>query len=320
MVNYSQINIEVIKDKIESLLRSTGRENIEKVINWLDSHNFYTVPASVIHHNNFEGGLAKHSLEVCEEAIKLNETENLPMSSVIICSLLHDVCKHDNYFINSNGEPAVDIDNKKKHGHGRRSMFIVKRGCLLPLNYDEEMAIWWHMGEYEVSKDRFPDEYKESMDIPLCKLIQKADSIASYKANNANSPECEYNREYTPDYISALKENEIFVFGSNIHGQHGGGAAYCAYKNFDAEWGVGEGLTGKCYALPTMEGGVDYIGEKVLAFLDCAKEHPELKFYVTPIACGIAGFKEEEIAPLFKDAIALQNVILPKSFVDILTK
>ena len=132
--------------------------------------------------------------------------------------------------------------------------------------------------------------------------------------------ECEYNREYTPDHITSLKENEIFVFGSNIHGMHGGGAAYFATKHFDAEWGVGEGLTGKCYALPTMEGGVDYIGEKVKRFLECAKEHPELKFYVTPVACGIAGFCVEEIAPLFRDAIALTNVILPKSFVDILAE
>ena len=55
----------------------------------------------------------------------------------------------------------------------------------------------------------------------------------------------EYSREYTPNFITALKDNEIFVFGSNIRGMHAGGAARVAWQKFDAEWGVGEGLTGK---------------------------------------------------------------------------
>lgn len=125
-----------------------------------------------------------------------------------------------------------------------------------------------------------------------------------------------YHREYTPEFITELKPNEIFVFGSNIHGMHGGGAAAIAFRKFGAEWGVGEGLTGQCYALPTMEGGVDYIAEKVENFIACAKEHPELKFYVTKIACGIAGFSIEEIGPLFADAIPMENVILPREFVE----
>ena len=130
----------------------------------------------------------------------------------------------------------------------------------------------------------------------------------------------EYNREYTPEFITELKTNEIFVFGSNIRGFHGGGAARIANKKFGAEWGVGEGLTGQCYALPTMEGGVDYIAGKVQNFLVCAKTHSELKFYVTKIACGIAGFTVAEIGPLFSDAIMLENVILPKEFVEVIEK
>lgn len=81
-----------------------------------------------------------------------------------------------------------------------------------------------------------------------------------------------YDREYTPEFITELKTNEIFVFGSNIRGFHGGGAARIANKKFGAEWGVGEGLTGKCYALPTMEGGVDYIAEKVRSFFGVCQD------------------------------------------------
>ena len=127
-----------------------------------------------------------------------------------------------------------------------------------------------------------------------------------------------YNREFTSDFITELKPNEIFVFGSNIGGFHGGGAARVAHKRFGAEWGVGEGITGQCYALPTMEGGVDYIAGTVNAFIACAKQHPELKFLVTKVACGIAGFRIEEIAPLFADAISMENVILPKAFVEVI--
>ena len=124
-----------------------------------------------------------------------------------------------------------------------------------------------------------------------------------------------YSRPFTPEFITSLQPNEIFVFGSNIRGMHGGGAARVANMKFGAEWGVGEGITGQCYALPTMEGGVDYIAGKVQNFIACAKAHPELKFFVTKIACGIAGFTIEEIGPLFADAIDMENVILPKEFV-----
>ena len=125
-----------------------------------------------------------------------------------------------------------------------------------------------------------------------------------------------YNREYTPDRISELKENEIFVFGSNLAGAHGGGAARLAYERFGAVWGEGVGLHGQTYAIPTMQGGVDTIKPYVDAFIRFAKEHNRLTFLVTRIGCGIAGFRDEEIAPLFADAVDVENVILPKSFVE----
>ena len=125
--------------------------------------------------------------------------------------------------------------------------------------------------------------------------------------------------EFTPEFIRTLNENEIFAFGSNLLGQHGGGAARIAHNNFGAEWGVGVGLTGQCYAIPTMHGGVDAIAPYVDEFIEFARNNKDLKFLVTRIGCGIAGFRDEEIAPLFKNALNEQNIILPKSFYNILT-
>ena len=121
----------------------------------------------------------------------------------------------------------------------------------------------------------------------------------------------------TPSQIYSLAPNEIFVFGSNAHGMHMGGAARVAYNEFGAEWGNGEGLQGHSYALPTMEGD-DCTKKAVVHFFECAKGHPELKFFVTLVGCGIAGYTPEEIAPLFKDASKLENVYLPVSFWKIL--
>ena len=122
-------------------------------------------------------------------------------------------------------------------------------------------------------------------------------------------------RRVASDRIAELGENEIFVFGSNIQGSHGGGAAWFAYKNLGAEWGVGEGLTGRCYALPTMEGEAS-LKKAVDHFISCAKEHPELTFLVTAVGCGIAGYTPNEVAPLFKEALALENVYLPEVFIN----
>ena len=129
-----------------------------------------------------------------------------------------------------------------------------------------------------------------------------------------------YNREFTPEWIKDLSENEVFVFGSNLGGFHGGGAARVAMNRFGAVWGQGVGLQGQSYAIPTMQGGVETIAPYVDEFIAFAREHSELKFLVTPIGCGIAGFTIDEIAPLFADAIDDENVILPEGFVKVIEK
>jgi len=118
----------------------------------------------------------------------------------------------------------------------------------------------------------------------------------------------------TPDFITELRSDEIFVFGSNLAGSHGGGAAYVAWRKFGAIMGQGVGLQGQSYGIPTMQGGVETIRPYVDEFITFAKAHPELYFYVTRIGCGIAGFRDEEIAPLFTAARGVSNICLPESF------
>lgn len=122
-----------------------------------------------------------------------------------------------------------------------------------------------------------------------------------------------------PSVIYSLAPNEIFVFGSNALGMHHAGAARVAYNEFGAEWGNGEGLQGQSYSIPTMEGEHN-TKLAIMRFTQYAREHPELKFLVTPVGCGIAGNTPEEIAPMFKDAAYLENVYLPISFWKVLMK
>ena len=126
------------------------------------------------------------------------------------------------------------------------------------------------------------------------------------------------NNRFTPNHITELKDSEIFVFGSNLEGMHGGGAARLAYNRFGAIWGQGVGLQGQSYGIPTMHGGVDVIQPYVDEFIEFAEAHPEYQFLVTKIGCGIAGFTEEEIAPMFKEAVDIKNISLPRSFFELL--
>ena len=132
---------------------------------------------------------------------------------------------------------------------------------------------------------------------------------------NNNSMDDKMKKErVTPEWIDTLADNEVFVFGSNLAGMHGGGAARVARLRFGAVMGQGVGLQGQSYAIPTMQGGVETIRPYVDEFVDFARTHPEKRFLVTPIGCGIAGFEPEDIAPLFAAARNVDNIALPESF------
>lgn len=127
---------------------------------------------------------------------------------------------------------------------------------------------------------------------------------------------------FTPDYIDRLLPNQIFVFGSNTLGYHTGGASGTARKKFGAVWGQTEGLQGQSYAIPVDFGkGIrkdTEVKASVEKFIEFAKQNENLFFFVTRIGCGIGGYRDNEMAQFFKQALEVNNICLPKSFVDAL--
>ena len=129
----------------------------------------------------------------------------------------------------------------------------------------------------------------------------------------------QYAKEYhgnrvTPEYIDHLAPNEVFVFGSNVNGNHNGGAALHALHLFGAIMGQGEGIQGNSYAIPTTGISYDELGEAICRFTEFAAQHPETHFYVTRIGCGNAGYSVKEVAPHFKRCMLMENVSLPEDF------
>lgn len=182
-----------MKEEFIQLLKSTNRTGVDSLLKYLEESDFYTAPASSIHHMNIESGLLQHSLNVCKVALKTRTlmldlypqlSELLPQDSVIIAALLHDICKTNIYTLNSryqyNKKYTVDY-SKFPLGHGEKSVIILLRNGL-ELTDDEIIAIRWHMTAWEIpfqsieAKNNFNTAKKLS---PLLTLIQTADSLAS---------------------------------------------------------------------------------------------------------------------------------------------
>lgn len=126
-------------------------------------------------------------------------------------------------------------------------------------------------------------------------------------------------KRFTPDKVERLSNCEIFVFGSNLEGRHMGGAARFASEMFGAEWGVGDGPTGQCYAIPTMHGGLEDIRPYAQKFIAYAKAHPMNRFLLTRVGCGIAGFKDSDMAQLFEDVLDIPNIAYPRQWLPYMT-
>ena len=148
----------------------------------------------------------------------------------------------------------------------------------------------------------FMEEWKKQKQILEEELIKQSEASGNVSANRI-----------TPEHITRLGNNEIFVFGSNALGRHSGGAARAARNNFGAIMGQGHGLQGKSYAIDSMS-GIPAMQKDINDFCEFAKANTQMHFLVTPIGCGIAGYCAEEIAPLFSECTQLENISLPSSF------
>lgn len=203
-------------------------------------------------------------------------------------------------------EPRTDLSNEE-------ILHLVEK-----LNLLDEWKDLDYCDVQEPEEEPLPDDIQQGGALPFDVEVEESPAPVKEEAEapaSDNARQLDKNRiRVASDRIEALGDNEIFVFGSNIAGKHVGGAARQAYQKFGAEWGVGTGPTGKCYAIPTMHGGIEIVAPYVNAFIQYAAEHPELRFLVTKVGCGVAKFHPNQIAPLFAQAVDLPNVYLPAEF------
>ena len=229
------------------------------------------------------------------------------------------------------GDAVREADMRASlHGYGRgllESLLEEPGREGHPLHAPDVQARWWH--RYKAFMEPAPGKDADYMSLgeEFGRLVKDLHAdremrpcLRRYVSRHSRAKVAvtNYRPPYTPDAISSLGYDEIFVFGSNLRGMHGGGAAKVAVQRFGAIMGQGVGLQGQSYAIPTMQGGVETIRPYVDDFIRFAREHRNLVFFVTRIGCGIAGFTDEEIAPLFSKTRDLANVILPLSFCEML--
>ena len=193
--------MENLKQQFIDKLLSTGRHGVENVIKWLEYYGFFEAPASTKFHLNVKGGLMEHSWNVCNTALMLREqmiqmkpelAEKLPEDSVVVASLLHDVCKSNIYkeaLLNRKNEqgywekvPGYEVDySELPLGHGEKSV-IMLLSFGFRLTKDEMLAIRWHMTAWELafqSAEQKANIQKAKEIAPLCTIIQAADGLAS---------------------------------------------------------------------------------------------------------------------------------------------
>ena len=193
--------MENLKQQFIQKLLDTGREGMENVIRHLERLGFFVAPASTKFHLSIKGGLMQHSWNVCQTALMLREqmiqmkpelAEKLPLDSVVIAALLHDVCKSNIYkdtILNRKNEqgiwekvPGFDVDySGLPLGHGEKSVIMLLT-LGLKLTRDEMLAIRWHMTAWELafhSAEQKGNLQKAREIAPLCTIVQAADGLAS---------------------------------------------------------------------------------------------------------------------------------------------
>lgn len=185
------MNAELVK-KFEALLQSTGRDGIDKLIEYIRTTDFYTAPASTRFHSSYEGGLLQHSInvyEMLEAKSKTDTWKNIVKdeTTIIIVSLLHDLCKANYYAIemrnkkNKQGRweqvPFYTVDDQSPYGHGEKSVMMLME--FIKLTAEEKYAIRWHMG-FSEPKDNYQYLGKAMEKYPLICALHEADLEATY--------------------------------------------------------------------------------------------------------------------------------------------
>ncbi len=196
-----ETDIKKNKEDFDNLLRSTKRDGIENVIADLEDMGFYEAPASAGHHLNVEGGLVQHSLNTCKAALVVYEgmltlepwlAKEVKRDSVILASLLHDVCKSDIYkrCVKRRKTQLGTWEEKEGYsvsyksfpmGHGEKSVILLLCSGL-DLSDDEMLAIRWHMGAWGLNMNSYEDErcYDTARQLyPLVSIIETADGLAA---------------------------------------------------------------------------------------------------------------------------------------------
>ena len=181
-----------MKEEFIELLKSTNREGIEKLIDFLNKSDFFTAPASTKFHGNCEGGLLEHSLKVYEIFKHKIEDSGLKVDdeTIIISALLHDICKTNYYRVdyrnakNSKGEwekvPYYAVNDTIPYGHGEKSVMMITE--YIKLTNEEKYAIRWHMGFTE-PKDFYGTLGEAYRKYPIALLLHEADLEATYFYN-----------------------------------------------------------------------------------------------------------------------------------------
>lgn len=180
--------LQELKTEFDDLLRSTGREGVDELIEWLESTDFYTAPASTNKHASFEGGLLNHSLSVYKVLHNFSKPiKDLDTNSMIICGLLHDVCKANFYAKQLRNKKNPDtkkweevevivIEDQFPFGHGEKSVYLVMKH--MQLTDEEAMAIRWHMGGFDDAARSYIGGVTQShafSEYPLCVALHIAD-------------------------------------------------------------------------------------------------------------------------------------------------
>ncbi len=177
------------KTRFIELLKSVDRKGIDRLVEWIQKTDFFTAPASTRFHGAYEGGLLEHSLNVYDAFIRLFGNNDQPKENVILCTLLHDLCKAEFYTVemrnrkNEQGKweqvPFYTIADKFPMGHGEKSIFLIERFVRLTPN--EALAIRWHMGGFDDAVRG--GSYSQSAAYDACPFAVKlhmADMYASY--------------------------------------------------------------------------------------------------------------------------------------------